>query len=174
MKQSNLATKTRQPCHHLQWTSKRCKVIKINEETRIQHIHSDEPHLNYVYVNMKNPQRIQHIHSDDPHHNYEYVTGWNHEDGLHFRDNLVSKISENQLSAELNIFFGRNIYFSAELLLGRKHKRQIERTHNRALDLREKIWSAGYFFSVIVFSAEQSFGRIIFRPKKSSAESWFI
>ena len=69
--------------------------------------------------------------------------GWNHEGGLHFRDNLVSKISENQLSAELHIFFGRNIYFSVELLLGRKKKRQIERTHNRALDLREEIWSAG-------------------------------
>jgi hypothetical protein len=69
--------------------------------------------------------------------------GWNHEGGLHFRDNLVSKISENQLSAELHIFFGRNIYSSAELLLGRKHKRQIERTHNRALDLREEIWSDG-------------------------------
>jgi hypothetical protein len=106
--------------------------------------------------------------------------GWNHEGGLHFRDNLVSKISENQLSAELHIFFGRNIYFSAELLLGRKKKRQIERTHNRALDLREEIWSAGYFFFRQLFfgrtffrpkdySAEQSFGR-----KIVSAESWFI
>jgi hypothetical protein len=97
--------------------------------------------------------------------------GWNHEGGLHFRDNLVSKISENQLSAELHIFFGRNIYFSAELLLGRKHKRQIERTHNRALDLREEIWSAGYFFSVIFFSAEHSFGRKIVRPNNLSAET---
>jgi hypothetical protein len=99
--------------------------------------------------------------------------GWNHEAGLHFRDNLVSKISENQFSAELNIFFGRKNMFSAELLFGRKNKRQIERSHYGALDLRVKTWSAGYFFSGVRVSAEQSFGRNSFRPNNISAERLF-
>jgi hypothetical protein len=82
------------------------------------------------------------------------LLGWNHEGGLHFRDNRVYKFSKNNFSAELNTFFGRKILFSAELLFGRKHKRQIERSINRALDLRVKIWSAGYFFSGNIVSAE--------------------
>jgi hypothetical protein len=81
--------------------------------------------------------------------------GWNHEGGLHFRDNLVSKISKNLFSAELKIFFGRKILFSAELFFDRKNKRQIERSNNRALDLRVEIWSAGYFLSGNKFSAER-------------------
>ena len=82
-----------------------------------------------------------------------FEKGWNHEGGLHFRDNRVSKISKNIFSAEQKIFFGRKIIFSAELFFGRKNKRQIERSNNRALDLRVEIWSTGYFLSGNRFSA---------------------
>ena len=99
--------------------------------------------------------------------------GWNHEGGLHFRDNLVSEISKNLFSTELISFFGRKILFSAELFFGRKHKRQIERGNNRTLDLRVEIWSAGYFFSGNIVSAERYFGRTIFRPNYLSAENLF-
>jgi hypothetical protein len=101
-------------------------------------------------------------------------SGWNHEGGLHFHDNLVSKISKNLFSAELKIFFGRKILFSAKLFFGQKNKRQIERSNNHALDLRVEIWSAGYFLSGNKFSAKDSsaetlFGRKIVQPKYSSA-----
>ena len=99
--------------------------------------------------------------------------GWNHEVGLHFCDNLVSKISENQFSAELNLFFGRKNIFSAELLFGRNNKRQIDWSHYGALDLRVKTWSDGYFFSSVKFSAELSFGRNNFRPNNLSTERLF-
>ena len=98
---------------------------------------------------------------------------WNHEGGLHFRDNLVSKISKNTFSAELNIFFGRKNFVSAELLFGRNNKRQIERSHYRALDLRVKIWSAGYFLYGVMFSAETSFDRKIVWPNNLSAKLLF-
>ena len=104
---------------------------------------------------------------------HEDMVGWNHEGGLHFRDNLVSKISKNTFSAELNIFFGRKNFVSAELLFGRNNKRQIERSHYGALDLRVKIWSARYFLSGGTFSAKQSFGRNIVRPNNLSAELLF-
>ena len=100
--------------------------------------------------------------------------GWNHEGGLHFRDDLLSKISKNIFSAELKIVFGRKMLFSAELFFGRKNKRQIERSNNPALDLRVEIWPAGYFFSGNIVSAERKFGRTIFRPNYLSAESVFI
>ena len=103
----------------------------------------------------------------------ENAKGWNHEGGLHFRDILVSKISKNTFSAELNIFFGRKNFVLAELLFGRNNKRQIERSHYGALDLRVKIWSAGYFLSGVKFSAETSFGRKIVRPNNLSAELLF-
>jgi hypothetical protein len=99
--------------------------------------------------------------------------GSNHEGGLHFRDNRVSKIPKNIFSAELIIFFGRKILFSAELFFGRKHKRQIERCNNNPLDLRVQIWSDGYFFSGNNVSAEQSFGQTIVRPNNCSAELSF-
>jgi hypothetical protein len=65
------------------------------------------------------------------------------------------------------------MFFSAELLFGRNNKRQIERSHYGALDLRVKIWSAEYFLSGVSFSAENSFGRKIVRPKDVSAELLF-
>jgi hypothetical protein len=102
--------------------------------------------------------------------NNNQILGSNHEGGLHFRDNRVSKIPKNIFSAELIIFFGRKILFSAELFFGRKRKRQIERCNNSPLDLRVQIWSDGYFFSGNNVSAEQSFGRKIVRPNNCSAE----
>jgi hypothetical protein len=101
------------------------------------------------------------------------VHGWNHEGGLHFRDNPLSKISTNLFSAELKLIFGRKKLFSAERFLGRKNKRQIKQSNNSALDLRVEIWSAGFFFPGNKFSAERLFGRNIFRPNYLSAELFF-
>jgi hypothetical protein len=101
------------------------------------------------------------------------MEGWNHEGGLHFRDNPLSKISTNLFSAELKLIFGRKTLFSAELFVGRKNKRQIKQSNNSALDLRVEIWSAGYFFPGNKFSAERLFGRTIFRPNYLSAELSF-
>jgi hypothetical protein len=105
----------------------------------------------------------------------QLVSRWNHEGGLHFRDNRVSKILKIIFSAEL-------IFFSAESTIFRKtlSAEPLNVKSNDTLTMpsismynfsRTDIFSSGNVFSAERYSgrnnvsAEISFGEKFFRPK---------